>query len=277
MHIEVFGNGVDVSDVLRTYAESRVWLAARRAARRLSWIGVRLMPQEAHASHPRVVCQINAWLHGIGLVTVRHTDTNAYVGIDCAAVRLEQALIRRLRESGWYTRMPATRGGAHYRHQDRHPPRLAVVILPADSPPRLSLTPWLRARYGIEQVQNLTLSWVEWDALVTGDLASPHLTRFKERLALAQPGQPEAIVVVGGAVPQSSRDERPQARREIERVVDHVRSWNLPIEVIGVWVNEHWTSDDCLIESEELSLPRSNQRDRERDSEEELYAGLTSE
>jgi hypothetical protein len=25
---------------------------------------------------------------------------------------------------------------------------------------------------------------------------------------------------------------------------------------MGVWVNEHWTADDCLIESEELLLAR---------------------
>ena len=36
-------------------------------------------------------------------------------------------------------------------------------------------------------------------------------------------------------------------------------------------VNAYWTADECLIDSEELAL-----RDRDRASEEEMYAGLTS-
>jgi hypothetical protein len=152
------------------------------------------------------------------------------------------------------------------------PRRYAVVIVPCDAWPRLSLIPWLRTRHGIDQAQTVSLGSSEWDALVAGELKSPHLKLLKDRLALAQLSRPGAIVVVGGAVPQPSCDERPQVRPEVERVVDSVRSFGLPIEVIGVWVNEHWTSEDCLIESEEL--PRLT--GHRSDSDEALYAGLTS-
>src|SRR5687768_14298279 len=133
MRVEVIGSNFDISDVLRTYAESHVWLAAQRVGRHVSWVGVRLMPEHDRAVDGRVVCQIDVWLQGAGQVTIRHTDTNAYVGIDCAAVRLEQALIRRLRESG---RCPVTtpkRDSADERRDGRTALRLAVVILPADS------------------------------------------------------------------------------------------------------------------------------------------------
>jgi hypothetical protein len=271
MRVEVFGNGFEVTDVLRTYAESRTWLVAQRAANQLSWVGVRLMSEHDQAVGGRVVCQLDVWLRGIGLVTVRHTDVNPYIGIDCATVRLEQAIVRKLREAGRYSAAASNHTVAK-RSGHETSRRYAVVIVPSDAQPRLSPVPWLRTRYGIEQVQTISLGWPVWDALVAGELDSPHLKRLKDRLALAQLSRPEAIVVVGGAVPQPSSDERPQARLEVERVVSNIRSLGLPIEVIGVWVNEHWTSDDCLIESEELPLGTGHGGV----SDEELYAGLTS-
>ena len=102
MRVEVFGNGYEVSVMLRTCAESRVWLAVNRPAEHLSWVGVRLMNDDGHALRDRVVCRLYVWLRGIGLVTVRHTDVDPYVAIDRAAVRLEQAVVRKLREAAPY-------------------------------------------------------------------------------------------------------------------------------------------------------------------------------
>ncbi len=280
MRVHVLDNGIEIPYVLRIYAESRVWLAVQRAADRLSWVGVRFMRPDGEREEGRVACQVDVWLRGVGLVAVRHVDTNPYLAVDCAAVRIEQAVVRRLREAGCHPATAPARRGTTARHKGTTSSPYAVVVLPSDARPRLSLIPWLRTRYGIEQVQTVSLAWPEWDALVAGDIDSSHLKRFKERLALAQLCRPEAVVVVGGAVPQPSRDERPQARREVERVVGQIRALGLPLEVIGVWVNEHWGADDCLIESEELLLPprpRTNAHpEYERDRDEELYAGLTS-
>jgi hypothetical protein len=219
----------------------------------------------------RVICQLDVWLRGIGLVTVRHVEDNAYLAIDCAAVRIEQAIVRKLREAGRYVAVGndlavATPSGR------ATPRRYAVLIVPFDAWPRLSLIPWLRSRHGIGQVQTISLSRLEWDALGSGELDSPHLKRLRERLALAQLSLPDAIVVAGGAAPQSSWEKRPQARVELERALNTVRLLGLPVEVIGLWVNEQWRPDDCLIESEELPPPAGHGDD----SEEELYAALTS-
>jgi hypothetical protein len=149
-----------------------------------------------------------------------------------------------------------------------------VVVVPWDARPRLSLIPWLRTRYGIEQVHTLSLAWPEWEALLAGEMESLQLERFKDRLALAQLCRPEALIVVGGAEPQPWCDERPQGRTEVERVVNNLRALDLPTEVIGVCANEHWTSDECLIESEKL--PAAANRGGQDEQDEELYAGLTS-
>jgi hypothetical protein len=297
VRVEIFGNGFEVPDVLRTYAEARVWLAVQRAAERLSWVGVRLMSVDAGgvvgggggpnggvaAARRRLTCQLDVWLRGIGLITVRHTDANAYVGIDCAAVRLEQAIVRRVRERGWHAArsigggVPEGGGEAFGRGRGvAGSPRCAVLIVPRDLKPRLSLIPWLRARYGIERVQTLCLARPEWDALAAGEARSLYLERLKDHLALAQLGRPEAIVVVGGAAPRASSCARSHGRREVERALSHLRSWDLPAEVIGAWVTEHWDAEQCLIESEELPLRPDETAVFQADEGEEMYVGLTS-
>jgi hypothetical protein len=148
---------------------------------------------------------------------------------------------------------------------------------------RLSLTPWIRTRYGIDRVHTILLSGSKWRALVAGEMAAPQLKAFKDELALAQLSHPEALIVVGGGGGEggeggeASRRQRPQARWELETIVRHLRGLGLPMEFIAVWVSEHWGQDDCLIESEELQVPPYPAgRRHSSDAEEELYAGLTS-
>ena len=86
MRVEVFASGFDISEMLRTYAESRVWLAVGRAVDRVSWLGVRLMREDDHAADGRTVCQIDVWLRGIGLITVRirtSTPTSGSIALRC--------------------------------------------------------------------------------------------------------------------------------------------------------------------------------------------------
>src|SRR5205823_10655877 len=88
---------IDRSPALRSYAETRVWLAVRRATRGVSdrrptWVGVTVTRREGGAERPRVACQVDAWLRGAGLVTVRHAAEDTRDAIECASVRLGQAI-----------------------------------------------------------------------------------------------------------------------------------------------------------------------------------------
>jgi hypothetical protein len=86
VRIEVSTSNLELSPVLRRYAEGRVWLALQRLARRPSWVGVRIVGRPEDDRPTRVVAQVDAWLRGVGLVTVLHVDTNPWSGIDSAAV-----------------------------------------------------------------------------------------------------------------------------------------------------------------------------------------------
>jgi hypothetical protein len=112
MRVEVFANDFNLSAALRRYASARVWLAVHRFADRLSWVGARFTGDPGQNGRPRVTCQIDVWVKGAGVVTVRHTDTNPYVGVDCAAVRLRQTLASRLRHADDMARRPGAAAAA---------------------------------------------------------------------------------------------------------------------------------------------------------------------
>ena len=97
MRFEIVADGMSVPMELRMYAESRVGMALHRAADRLSFVGVRLGREGAVDSE--VLCQIEAWVRGVGVVTARHADVDSYVAIDRAAALLEQAVLRKPREA----------------------------------------------------------------------------------------------------------------------------------------------------------------------------------
>jgi hypothetical protein len=139
-------------------------------------------------------------------------------------VRLEQAVVRKLRESPDSQPIPRRQETDFTRDNGSAQPDLAVVMRPSHTRSRISIVPWIRRRYGIEQVQQIALSWLEWDALVTGEMDSPHLRRVKERLTLAQFSQAESIVVIGEMSNVPSDQERMHARHQLERVVRNMRS-----------------------------------------------------
>jgi ribosome-associated translation inhibitor RaiA len=99
MRFEIFADHMTVPIELRLYAESRVGLAVHRVADRLSFVGIRLGRDDAHAMDSPVRCQVEAWMRGLGIVTANHVDADSYVAIDRAAVLLEQAVLRKLREA----------------------------------------------------------------------------------------------------------------------------------------------------------------------------------
>ena len=116
------------------------------------------------------------------------------------------------------------------------------------------MRPWLRARYGVEEVQSLTLSRREWVGLAADEADAPMLGRIRDRLALAQLCKPELIAVLSHPAPMDSRAERLRSRREVERMVRRLQAWGVPAEVVGVWVGEQWDVEGCVVESEELHL-----------------------
>jgi ribosome-associated translation inhibitor RaiA len=116
MRFEMFVDGSHMQSDLRPYAESRVGLAIHRAVDRVSFVRVRLTREDGRA----VMCRVEAWLRGLGVITAKHADIDSYVAIDRAAALLEQAVLRRLRAVESNATSPSMRRRAeHSASRDR--------------------------------------------------------------------------------------------------------------------------------------------------------------
>ena len=122
----------------------------------------------------------------------------------------------------------------------RRPPPLAVLVVPARAVPRpLGLRRRLRARYGIEQFQQTSLTPAEWDAAAAGAVDRPEVERLRCRLALAQLGVARLIVVVGCDTPGGHGAEGPpRSWADVAGLVARIRSWRILGEVVGLWAGD---------------------------------------
>jgi hypothetical protein len=68
--------------------------------------------------------------------------------------------------------------------------------------------------------------------------------RLKERLALSLLGRPEVVVVAGYPPADTLPQVTPRSPQDVGRIAEHIRSWALPVEVVGVWVRERWEADE---------------------------------
>jgi ribosome-associated translation inhibitor RaiA len=94
MRIDVRAMNMELPTALRSYAETRAWMAGRRHWSRVIWLSVMVANRTAASGAPVFSCRIDGWLRGVGHLSVRHVDADPYVAIDRAAVRLERAVGR---------------------------------------------------------------------------------------------------------------------------------------------------------------------------------------
>ena len=96
MRLQINGTGVVISDTLWAHTQERICLTLHPYHRLVSWVAAEFTLAEAGD----VCCQIDVWLHGIGAVTVRHMESDAIEAASMAALRLREAVRRRLAKRG---------------------------------------------------------------------------------------------------------------------------------------------------------------------------------
>lgn len=122
------------------------------------------------------------------------------------------------------------------------PPRLAVVITPYGSWSRDGLRRWLMDRHEVQSLQTVTIDAVEWDGLASQHVSRVAADRVKSRLALARLGRPALVVVLGHPGRLNMRQVCPPSRSELRQIVRRLRSWLMPVPVIGVWASDRLRS-----------------------------------
>jgi len=94
MHITISASNLPFSQGLSEYVTTRLWVAMGRSASHVSWIGVRLAPATGDTPGEWFACRLDAWVRGVGTVTVVHADQEARIAVDRAAARLKHAVDR---------------------------------------------------------------------------------------------------------------------------------------------------------------------------------------
>ena len=215
-------------DVLRTYIESRVWLAVRRASRLV------MGRRQANERGRRGSTAASFVSLTYGCVASASSPSGMW-----RITRTWRSIVRpsglnrqwsgKLREAGRYAAVGSDRGlppvggrgDSPLRGADRPVRRMAAAKLD----PLAEIA--TRHRPGSDHLAQPVGVGRAGEGR-TG-FAAPQAT--EGRLALAQLSLPDAIVVVGGAAQASWRSR--QARVELERALNGVRSLGLPVEVIG--------------------------------------------
>jgi ribosome-associated translation inhibitor RaiA len=111
VRLKCFGLDIEFSPSVLEHAQDRAWAVARRFARRVASITVRLMEG---ADHVAKCCRIEVALGPGGAVVVEETDADPIVAIDKAAARLKEVLLAKLCQRKPWKRQRVRK--AAYRH-----------------------------------------------------------------------------------------------------------------------------------------------------------------
>jgi hypothetical protein len=115
--------------------------------------------------------------------------------------------------------------------------RFAMVITHAGRQKDLVEMPLLETEYRIDASDWIVLSDDGWRAVVGGE---PTIWDALERKLLIgfYVSNPQLIAVIGH--PSVDETDAPDARQvEVRQVVRRIRSLLLPVDVIGIWTDEH--------------------------------------
>jgi hypothetical protein len=269
MRLDVHVVDVQPTATLKEYTQRRLWLGLQENAHRILCAGLWLSECAGGQQEdgPRFVCRIDVWLRRIGHVTVRHVESNPFVAVELAVARMRHKVSGRVRRA---LRATARAGAAHElqdggeraravraRRQGRATPRFAVVVERRGPSAASSAAQWLSRNIGVEQLARLTVSNSVWAAAADGD--HDRLESLRGRLSLSLLGRPMLLVILGSAAGRSAEAVDPvceQAR--IRALVDVIREWALPVEVMGLWIDRDG-------EPEHLVEPHEVPTDRELD------------
>ena len=96
MKLTVLNSGL--SPALTRYTEVRAWLALQKLAHRIAWLTVWLKNSNGAKSGHGKICQMKAWVKGVGLVVAEHQDANPSVAVEVAVSRIKHAILRRIKK-----------------------------------------------------------------------------------------------------------------------------------------------------------------------------------
>jgi hypothetical protein len=115
----------------------------------------------------------------------------------------------------------------------------ATAINCIDGRVQLPVIAWLRAQYDIEYVDMVTE--LGPDAILSKGDDMLSYSSIKKRVELSVKQHDSKLVVISSHYDCSANSrDREKIFKQVILAVRNVESWNLGVDVIGLWVDENW-------------------------------------
>ena len=116
--------------------------------------------------------------------------------------------------------------------------KFATAINCIDGRTQIPVTEWIKKKYEVQYVDMITEPGCDKVVCGTDDAT---IEKIKSKALISINAHKSSLVIVAGhhdcAGNPVSKEEH---LTQIKKCVDTVKSWNLPIETVGLWVNEKW-------------------------------------
>lgn len=133
----------------------------------------------------------------------------------------------------------------------------ATAINCIDGRIQLPVIQWIKERFGVDHVDNITEAGSNH---ILAQHVEPNLSNVKYNLGISVNGHGSRIVALSGHH-DCARNPVPRDVQiaQVMEGLETLRSWNLPVRILGLYVNEDWEVE-LLYDSDEgpVDLPLSH-------------------
>jgi len=120
--------------------------------------------------------------------------------------------------------------------------RFATVINCMDGRTQLPVIAWLKAKLGVDYIDSITEPGAD-KTMAEGSLSQREAIRQKALISVEKHGS-RVIAVVAHHDCAGNPVERDKHLQHLAQAARTIQSWNLPVQVLTLWVNERWEAEE---------------------------------
>lgn len=116
--------------------------------------------------------------------------------------------------------------------------KFGTAINCMDGRTQLPVNEWMKSKYGLDYVDTITEPGPD-KMLAENDETTVPSIRKRVDISVAKHGS-EIIAVIAHHGCAGNPVDKDEHIRQVHKAIDLINSWNMPVKVIGLWVNENW-------------------------------------
>ena len=116
--------------------------------------------------------------------------------------------------------------------------KFGTAINCIDGRVQLPVIEWMKEKYGLDFIDAITEPGPD-DMMSSGNIMSIASIRTRVEISVNQHGS-RVVVIVGHHDCAGNPVSREMHMLQVEKSMEVIKSWGMPVEIAGVWVNENW-------------------------------------